>query len=317
MKLHRPTGRALTGLALGLFTALVWGTLPVILKLVVEWLDVYTIAFARFLLAGLLTLPIALRSRSFGAFIGALRGRGLGAISRLLLFLSVLGLTGNYLTFMGGLTFISPGTAQVVVQLSPLCMLLAGLFIFGEHFSRLQWLGLAVLLAGFALFFHPRYEQLIDDFSTEGVGVLLIVLAAVLWGLYMVTQKQLLQDLRPEVILLCIYLGGSLLLSPWIKITDLLHLPLLGVVLLVASAMMTMVSYFTFAMALHHVEASRIGVLIALTPLIVFGAMELLLWLRPGILEPEYLPPMSLIGALLVVVGSGFGSLGRTNRSAR
>lgn len=309
MKLHSPSGRPIVGLALGLFAAAMWGTLPVMLKILVRWLDVYTITWCRFFIAGLLLLPLAVRTNGFGRLV-ALRG-----IPLVLLVFSVLGLTGNYLTFMGGLTFISPGTAQIVIQLSPVFMLLAGLLIFGERFSRLQSLGLAVVLLGMALFFSPRYDLFVTELRTQGLGVGLMVLSAALWGTYMVTQKQLLQDLHAEVILVVIYLGGALLLVPFIELPSLAILPALGVGLLLASSVMTMASYLTFAMALEHLEASRIGVLVSLTPIIVMINMELLMLWRPGLLEAEFLPVTSLVGAGAVVVGSSLSALGR--RQAR
>ncbi|HJP30965.1 MAG TPA: DMT family transporter [Candidatus Latescibacteria bacterium] len=305
MNRHQPAGRPAVGLALGLFTALIWGTLPVILKILVRWLDVYTLTWFRFFVAGVLLLPLAARSRGLRE-LGRLRG-----LSLVLLGLSVVGLTGNYLTFMGGLSFVSPGTAQIVIQLSPVFMLLAGLLIFGESFSRLQWLGLMVLFAGMALFFSPRTDRLLDEMDTQGVGVLLIVVAAVLWGLYMVTQKQLLQHLRAEVILVVIYLGGSVLILPWVNLSSLLSLPLFGALLLLVSSVMTMGSYFTFARALDHVEASRIGVLVSMTPIVVVVEMEVLEHWQPGLLAPELLPAASIAGALLVVGGSCLGALGR------
>ena len=158
------------------------------LKILVGWLDVYTITWFRFTMAGVCLLPFAVASGGLGQ-IASLRG-----LPRWLLILGTVGLTGNYLSFMGGLNFVSPATAQIVIQLSPVFMLLGGLLIFRESFSRYQWLGLLVLLMGQILFFGPRFERFTTDFDTEGVGVLLIVLAAVLWGLYMVSQKQLLQS---------------------------------------------------------------------------------------------------------------------------
>ena len=296
------------GLALGLFTATMWGTLPVMLKILVGWLDVYTITWCRFFLAGLLLLPLAVRTGGFKRLVN-LRG-----VPVVLLVFSVLGLTGNYLTFMGGLSFISPGTAQIVIQLSPVFMLLAGLLVFGERFSLLQCAGLALVLIGIALFFSPRYDLLMAELKTKGLGVLLMVTSALLWGTYMVTQKQLLQDLHAEVILVVIYLGGALLMVPFIELPSLAVLPPLGIGLLLASSVMTMGSYLTFAMALEHVEASRIGVLVSLTPILVMINVELALWWRPGLLEPEFLPAISLLGAVAVVVGSSIGALGRRQR---
>ena len=302
---HRPTGTPLIGLALGLTAALIWGTLPVMLKIVVRWLDVFTITWARFLVAGMLLLPFALGPRGLRSLPGLTR------LSWAMLAASVVGLTGNYLTFMGGLRFVSPSTAQVVVQLSPMFMLLCGLLVFGERFGRRQWFGLAILLTGQALFFQPRLGVLLADVDREGFGVLLLVLAALLWGIYMVTQKQLLTDLKPEAILVVIYLVGAAFMLPWVDLPSLLRLSLPAAALLLAAGVLTMVSYLAFAVALHHAEASRVSVMFSLTPLVAVGEVALLARWRPGLMAPDELPFVSMAGAAAVVVGSALVALRR------
>jgi len=73
-----------------------------------------------------------------------LRRHGLSALAvaarrPLLMLACVVGLTGNYVLYQTGLRSISPDTAQVIVQLSPMLALIGGLVIFRETFSRLQW----------------------------------------------------------------------------------------------------------------------------------------------------------------------------------
>ncbi len=83
------------GLGLGLFTALIWGTLPVVLKMLVQWVDVYTLTWFRLLMAGILTAPILMRRQGLSAIF---RVRGFPLV---VLLLSAVGLCGNYLTYMG------------------------------------------------------------------------------------------------------------------------------------------------------------------------------------------------------------------------
>ncbi len=112
------------------------------------------------------------------------------------------------------------------------------------------------------------------------------------------------RELRAEAILVVIYLGGSTLILPMAETPTLRGLPTLAVALLIGSALLTAASYLTFAQALQHIEASRIGVLVALTPVFVVINMELLTALWPGLLPPENRPPTSLIGGLVVIAGS-------------
>lgn len=303
MELHRPSGSAVLGLALGVFTAWIWGTLPLALKILLRHVDVVTLTWVRFLTAGLLLLPLALP----GALRGASRLRGLPLA---LLILTVAGLTGNHLAFQKGLEFISPGTAQIVIQLAPVFMLLGGMVCFGERFRPLQWLGVALLFAGLGLFFSPRFDQLLADVDGQGTGVLLIAAAALTWGLYMLGQKQLLLYLRSDAVLLCVYLIGAAALTPAATPAAALALEGPMFALLLSTGVMAVLSYAGFAAALARVEASRVGMLIALTPLFVVANVQLLSTLRPDLLEPEGLGPAGLLGAAVVVLGSMLSVLG-------
>lgn len=303
MELHRPSGSALLGLALGLFTAWMWGTLPVALKILLPHVDVVTLTWFRFLAAGLLLLPLALPR--------ALRGAaGLRGLPLALLILTVAGLTGNHLAFRKGLEFISPATAQIVIQLAPVFMLLGGMLCFGERFRRRQWLGVALLLAGLALFFSPRRDDLLADVDRQGTGVVLIAAAALLWGFYMMGQKQLLLFMRSDAVLLLVYLAGAVLLTPAAAPSAVLALEGPMLALLLSTGVMAVLSYLGFAAALARVEASRVGMLIALTPLFVLANVRLLSKVRPGLLEPESVGAVSLCGAALVVLGSMLSVLG-------
>ena len=100
-------------------TALLWGTMPVVLKMLVGWLDVYTLSWARFVIAGVLLVPIVLRRHGWRSIYAAVR-------RPVLILMCVAGLTGNYVLYQSGLRYISPDTAQIVVQLSPVFVLLGG-----------------------------------------------------------------------------------------------------------------------------------------------------------------------------------------------
>ena len=51
------------------------------------------------------------------------------------------GLTGNYLLYIWGLDHVNPGAAQILIQVAPLLLLVASVFVFKESFTGRQWLG--------------------------------------------------------------------------------------------------------------------------------------------------------------------------------
>ena len=93
------------------------------------------------------------------------------------------------------------------------------------------------------------------------------------------------------------------MLLPFIDLNGLTHFPLSHYVLFVASVALTLCSYLTFAEALRHLEASRTGVVVALTPLLTV-AMAAVAALFTDRVETEPLNALALLGALLVVAGS-------------
>lgn len=304
--LHRASGDARLGLTLSLVTALCWATLPVALKLTLQALDPLTLTWVRFLVAALLT----------GAWLAA-RGRlaGFGALGRrggALLALAALMLVGNYVFYLLGVQRTSPGNAQLIIQLAPLLMAMGGIAVFGERFRAAQWLGLALLVAGLLLFFRDQLAHVDAAPGHAGAyvaGSLLVVLAAVVWAVYALAQKQLLVTLGSMQVLLAIYVAATLLLWPAAHPSHLARLDAAQWALLGFCALNTVVAYGAFAEALAHWEASRVSAVLATTPLLCLAVVAAVHALWPAMLAPEPMSWRGWGGALLVVAGSATVSL--------
>ena len=294
------------GLTLACITLLLWGTLPVVLKMLLQSLDPYTITWYRFLLAGGILVPIvAWRYGLASPF--KIRGATLA-----LAIACVLGLCGNYLTYLMGLHRVPPGSAQVVMQCSPIFVLLGGLIFFKEPFSRLQWIGFFVLIIGMLLFFNRRYAALLAGVEIYAQGIWLVFASAVLWAIFMLAQKPLLRHLPSVSVMALVYWFGVLLYWPLASPGLGLSLPTRPLLLLGCSVIFTLISYLSFAEALKRMEASRMGALVALSPLITMALVGLLALIRPGLVEIESLNELGVTGAVLVVVGAMCSSLGRS-----
>lgn len=315
--LHQASGQWRLGLLLSLATAACWATLPIALKLVLDALDPITLTWFRFLVAALLT----------GAWLaarGKLRGyrAALGRRGMTLLLVAGLMLLGNYVFYLLGVQHTSPGNAQLLIQLAPLLMALGGIFVFGESFRTAQWAGLAVLVGGLALFFRDQLAQAaIYEARTPGaymLGSSLIVLAALVWAIYALAQKQLLVRLGSMQVLCVIYAIAALALWPFAAPSTLLALDATHAALLLYCALNTVVAYGAFAEALAHWEASRVSAVLATTPLLCIGAVGIVHALWPAWLAPERIGTVGWIGAGLAVTGSAAVSLlGRRARIAR
>jgi drug/metabolite transporter (DMT)-like permease len=307
--MHGTSGHWKLGLLMALTTALLWGLLPIALKIVLAGMDAVTITWYRFS-----TASIAL-----GLFL-AWRRRlpKMATLSRhgwMLFAAALLALCANYVLYPMGLDRMNPTGAQVLIQLAPIFLLFGGVLVFGERLSHLQWAGVATFSAGLLVFFHDRIADITVGQSGFGLGVLLIIGAALTWAAYGLAQKQLLVSLASEQVLLMIYLGATFLLLPPTHLAQVLDLDGLQWWMLGFCCLNTVIAYGCFAEALEHWEVSRVSAVVTLAPLFTMLALQLGGMFWPQLASMEQLTLWNAIGAIMVVAGSMTTALG--SRSAR
>ncbi|ANY86006.1 MULTISPECIES: DMT family transporter [Pseudomonas] len=302
--MHISSGRWGYGLFLALLTAFLWGILPIKLKQVLQVMDPMTVTWYRLTVSGCLLFAWLAANRRLPV-VSTLGRKGIGLVA-----VAVFGLMGNYVLYLIGLNLLSPGTAQLVVQIGPVLLLVASVFVFKERFSLGQGVGLLVLLAGFGLFFNQRLEELLTSLGVYTTGVLTILLATSIWVFYALSQKQLLTVWHSQQVMMVMYLCCALLLMPWAHPLEALQLSPLQGWLLLACCLNTLVAYGAFAEALAHWEASRVSATLALTPLVTFVAVAAAAVLWPDYVQAEEINALGYFGAVTVVVGSALVALG-------
>lgn len=286
------------GLTMALTTSVLWGFLPIALKIVLAGMDAWTITWWRFAVAML----------CLGAFL-AWRGQlprmvGTGHRAWVVLGVALVTLLANYVLYLIALSHTTPSVAQVVIQLAPLLLLLGGVFVFHERFAARQWLGFLVLGAGLLLFFNHRLPEL--GRPTEGLGraVALIVCSAVAWAIYGLAQKRLLAVFTSRQVLWMIYIGATIALLPTASPAAVRGLDALQLWMLAFCCANTLIAYGAFGEALHYWDVSRVSAVISTAPLFTIGSMWLMHRVGWDLLAPEGLNALSIIGALAVVGGS-------------
>ncbi|MCJ7772943.1 MAG: DMT family transporter [Desulfobacterales bacterium] len=304
---HTTTGRWQLGILLSLITAVLWGVTPIAIKVVLEDMDPYTIAWYRFLVSAVLIGIWIFRKHGMPS-LSIFRGSVLW-----LTFLAIVGLAANYGFFMIGLNYLHPSTAAVVIQLAPMFLLFGSLLFFKEKFSIFQFIGFFIIVIGLTLFFNMRIAYLLSGFSTYTLGIIFIVCAAILWAVYALAQKQLLISIPSGTILLFIYSGCFILFTPFSRPTHIFHLGFIQLLLLIFICFNTLLAYGSFSEALTHLEASRVSTLLAIIPLITICSMKIISLVLPGFIESEPLNFLSVMGAVMVVFGSMTSSLLRTD----
>ena len=309
MNRHVTSGRGGLGLVLSLFTIFVWGGLPIVLKIMLISLDAFTMTWYRFVVAATLMALIVYRQGHF-RLVRQLKGG-----YALVFLVSVLAFSFAYVLYPQGLKYISPSAAQVVNQISLLFLLLGAMLLFHERMNRIQVFGLLLLTGGIFLFFNEELAELLSGESAMIPGILWVTVAALALSTYTLTQKQLLQILPTSVILFLIYLSGSILILPFVRFDSLLVQDTQQMILLNASAVISLVAFVTLVESLKHLEVFRVSMVLAVVPLVTVVDMIIAAPLLPGLLQPEHLNLLSISGAVLVVIGSILGNLRRSVKS--
>ena len=305
MKLHQTTGNWRLGLGLSLITVILWGLVPVALAIVLTTLDPYTINWFRFVTAFIL-LGCYLAKQGNLPKVTQLR-----AVPIYLFAIAILGLAGNYIFFVMGLQATSPSHAEVLIQLAGVFLSLGGLVIFKERYTRYQWMGVGLLIAGFTGFFYEQLQVLATDSNRYIDGSIMLVIAGLSWAVYALIQKQLLTKLDSTHIMWIIYGACGILFSMVAKPQTLTQLNSIEWIALIFCGLNTVIAYGAFAESLQHWEASRVSAILALAPIFTIGSMGIAAWAAPGLIAPERITPLGLFGAILTIAGSMLISLGK------
>jgi drug/metabolite transporter (DMT)-like permease len=292
-----------TGFWMAFSTAVLWGLLPVALKYVLTGMDAYTITWWRFAVS-LLGLGALLLWRGHLPPMRKMAGAAL-----VLLAIALVTLVANYVLYLIALDHTTPSVAQVVIQLAPLLLLLGGVFVFRERFDPRQWIGFAVLVAGLLLFFNERLPLLLRPTEGLGLGVVLMVAAAVAWAIYGLAQKQLLVHFTARQVLWMLYVGATVLLLPVARPAAILELDGMQLGMLAFCCANTLAAYGAFGEALHHWDVSRVSAVLSIAPLVTIGTMWVLERSGIALVAPEGLNALAIIGALAVVAGSVVAAL--------
>lgn len=311
MQLHRSSGNFRLGFGLAMTTMVLWAMLPIALKIVLQRLDSPTIIATRFAVSSVL-LAALLKAQGKLPQFGLLKER-----RWLLLVVATLFLAANYYFYMAGLDWTTPANAQVLIQLAPLLLAVGGIVVFREPFNALQWFGLAVLVAGMLAFSSDQVAAFLDTLDRFLLGSAMMGIAAVTWAVYGLAQKQLLVWWPSQSIMLCLYVGCTLLFAPWCDLGAVLQLDAVSAAVLLFCCLNTFVAYGSFAEALAHWEASRVSAVLALTPITTLFLVRVVAQVMPGWLAAEHLGWLSFAGAGLVVVGSMLVSLGQRLQLSR
>lgn len=302
--------RPLYGFFLSLLTAVMWGILPLFLTLSLRDLDAVSITSFRFLFAAIVVCALLKIRNEF-----PVRRQFLPKVTFFLL-LAGLGLTVNYVANVKGLELIDPESAQVIIQTAPFMLMLGGILIFKEPFTRLQKAGATVLLTGFILFFEENLQVLFSGAGQYTAGVLTILFAALAWAFYALIQKWLFAFFTARQLTLVMYGTGAIVLAPFTHWAGLWELSWLTGLALLFCCVNTLVGYGAFTAAMGVWQASKVSAVISLAPVFTILSVMVAVWCFPTQFNAADIGGLAYFGAGLVVIGSILTSLGKRDSAA-
>lgn len=295
------------GFFLSLFTAFMWGNMPIAVQQIMVSLDAPTLVWYRFVISLSILWPILALKKDLPFTI-------IKANPKLMIVLSImtLGIVGNFLLFSASLIYTTPTVVQIVTQLSSVGLLFASVIIFKEHLSRIQILGVIILVIGLLLFFNRNLIELFSSFNSYSIGVGLVVLASISWVFFAIAQKFALRTFNSLQVLFILNLFGIICLSPFVDFSSIFKLNTLQVFLLLYCGLNTILGYGSLAESMRVWEVSKVSAMITLAPLFTLGFSIMLSYLWPSIFSNPNLNLLGYLGAFVVVFGAMFMVIGKS-----
>ena len=204
------------GIVFTLITVLMWGVLAIALKVASKAIDSPTIVWLRF--------SLAFSGMAIWALFNDPKTLKILYKPSLILIISTLMLAWNYIGFMWGIQYTSPGNAQVAVQTGQIVLAIFGVVFFKEKLSRIQGFGFLLAFIGFWIFYQQHLTALPANKSEYTKGMLLTVSAALAWAVYAAMQKKLVRQHPVTTLNLFIFGLPILLYLPFANFETLAHL---------------------------------------------------------------------------------------------
>ncbi|NQV43481.1 MAG: DMT family transporter [Rhodospirillales bacterium] len=249
--------KVIAGVVYGALAALVWGISPVMIRLgVTGALDPYDLVALRFVVCGVILLPLVVRRGMAGLGWGVVLAMVAGAGAPFILLMA------------GGLMFAPAGHAGIIIPSIMLsCSMIGGWVVLGERPNAKRFIGYGVILAGIGL---VGLEGLAGGSGPDAwIGDLMFVCAGMAWAVYTVASKvakaePLHATALVAVISMSVYLPPYLIWGGF----DILAAPLSEILLqgFFQGIVLAILALFFYTRAVAYLGAARGAVFAALVP---------------------------------------------------
>ena len=272
---------------------LFWSANFIFAKLAIRELPSVLVVCLRTLLAGLVMWPVYAFARE--RFEPGMRGWSAKDVP-MLTTLGVLGVIGNQLLFIVGLSMTSVAHGSVITALAPLFVLLGATVIGQERFTAQKLFGMLVAACGVGVLQLGRNRAGGASFT----GDLIMVGSQVVFAAFTVLSKRLVAQFGTITLNAFAFMCGALILLPFtawdlsrIDFSRISYAAWVGIVYM--ALFPSLAGYLIYSYALRYLPASRVSSVSYLQP--VFATILAVFFLReqPGI--------AFVVGAALVLGG--------------
>ena len=284
----------LRGILLSFATALLWGILPIFLKISLQGFHAGTISWSRFLFAFLI-LAIILQWKNHNPLTILRNPPWMGIVGGVCL-------AANYYWVTVAVDLSGPSNMAVLIQIAGVFLVLAGVVIFHERLTLRQILGMFIAGCGLYLFFHDQLNR-VQESGEYYYANFLIVLAALVWVGYMVSQKFLSQKYGAQSLNLLVYAVSTVTLVAGVEWADFTQAGLTAWLSLIFCGFNTLIAYGTLAEAVKYIPLALISVIISLNPLITLVGMKILPEIGFAGLQSDPVGLLGYFGGVIVVTG--------------
>lgn len=283
------------GILFASIAAILWGFLAIALKVSLKDFSPIEISWIRFVIA------FTVLSGYFAFF-----NPGSFLIFKkppIILLLAGILLGLNYLGFITGIHYTTPGISQIFIQLGPIFLTIAAFVIFKEKVSVKQIIGLMVAFAGLLLFYHEQLSVLIGDVKVFNKGIIWVIFGASCWACFAIIQKKLVIKHPPMQLNLIIFGLPALFFIPFVQFEKFANISVGYIFLLLFLGLNTLGAYGSLVFALKYLEANKISVILIQNPIITFITLFFLDQLEVTWIRGEHITLLTIIGAFMVIIG--------------
>jgi drug/metabolite transporter (DMT)-like permease len=284
----------LRGIFLSIATALLWGVLPIFLKITLQGFHAGTISWFRFMFAFLILAGI-LQWKNHKPLNILRKPPWMGIVGGVCL-------AANYYWVTVGVDLSGPSNMAVLIQTASVFLVLVGVFVFHERLTFRQMIGMCVAGGGLFLFFHDQQSR-IQEPGEYYYANFLIILAALTWVGYMVSQKFLSRQYGAQSLNLLVYAVSALVLIGGVEWADFTHAGVNAWLSLIFCGFNTLLAYGTLAEAVKYIPLALISVIISLNPLITLWGMKILPEIGFAGLQSDPVGSLGYFGGAIAVTG--------------